>query len=532
MTTRTTHPTLATYLPESMRAWHDAAVMERFGRAVNKADAALHDVPIPIVIGGRSISTEETIVSHDPADPARVIARSSVADAGLIDKAVAAAEAAHRRWSTTPVEERATVLFATAATLRERRDDLAAIEVFEAGKPWAEADGDICEAIDFLEFYGRAIGMLDETLWVQSTLGEANSAGYAARGVTAVISPWNFPFAIPMGMVSAAIAAGNAVVFKPAEQTPAIAYEIVRAFADSGLPDGVLSFTPGYGEVAGARLVEHPDVATIEFTGSRPVGLWINQRAAEASTSSRYVKRVIAEMGGKNAIVVDSDADLDEAVPAIAKAAFGFAGQKCSACSRVIAVGKRYDELVDRLAAHADTLVVGHPRDLATSVGPVIDEAAHQRLLEAIATTTGEVLYQGADTPAAGWFVPPTIVSGLAPDAPLRRDEQFGPVLTVVPAGDLDEAIRLANDTDYALTAGLFSRSPAAIARARELQAGNIYINRGTTGAVVGRQPFGGMLQSGTGPKAGTMDMLRALSTAWVVTENTMRQGFAADLVT
>lgn len=528
----TTHPTLDTYLPEPMRAWHDSGAMDRFARAVEKADAALHDVAIPVVIGGQHMTSDDTIASHDPAEPHRVIARSAVANVEMIDDAVATAEAAQRRWAATPVEERANVLFATAATLRERRDDLAAIEVFEAGKPWAEADGDICEAIDFLEFYGRAIGELDRSLWVQSTLGEANSAGYSARGVTAVISPWNFPFAIPMGMISAAIAAGNAVVFKPAEQTPAIAFEIVKAFADSGLPDGVLSFTPGHGEVAGARLVEHPDVATIEFTGSRPVGLWINQRAAESSTSSRYVKRVIAEMGGKNAIVVDSDADLDEAVPAIAKAAFGFAGQKCSACSRVIAVGKRYDELVDRLAAHADTLVVGHPRDRETSVGPVIDETAHLRLLEAIATTTGDVLYQAADVPAEGWFVPPTIVSGLDPDAPLRRDEQFGPVLTVLPASDLDEAIRLANDTDYALTAGLFSRSPAAIARAKELQAGNIYINRGTTGAVVGRQPFGGMLQSGTGPKAGTMDTLRALSSAWVVTENTMRQGFAADLVT
>lgn len=523
---------LDTYQPEPMRAWHDASAMARFAESVARADATIDGVVIPAVIAGELVRTSDSIASHDPAQPTRIVATSAVSTVEMVDAAVAGAIAAHVSWSRTPIERRAEVLLAAAAIIRDRRDDLAAIEVFEAGKPWAEADGDICETIDFLEFYGRAIHELDSTAWTQSPLGEANSAGYKARGVTAVISPWNFPMAIPMGMVSAAIGAGNAVVFKPAEQTPAIAYEIVKAFSEAGLPQGVLSFVPGHGEVAGARLVEHPDVATIVFTGSRPVGLLINQRAAEASHKSRYVKRVIAEMGGKNAIVVDSDADLDEAVPAIAKSAFGFAGQKCSACSRVIAVGGRYDELVSRLAAHADTLIVGHPRDREVSVGPVIDEDAHQRLLGAIDTTEGNVIYRASDIPTDGWFVPPTIVGGLDVQAPLRRDEQFGPVLTVIAASDLDDAFQIANNTDYALTAGLFSRSPEAIARAGELQAGNIYVNRGTTGAVVGRQPFGGMLQSGTGPKAGTMDALRALSSAWVITENTMRQGFAADLVT
>ncbi|NNF63311.1 MAG: aldehyde dehydrogenase family protein [Acidimicrobiia bacterium] len=523
---------LEAYEPEAMRAWHLPGVVERFAHEVEVADAALRGLNVPVTIDGRPVATEDGIDSFDPADPTRIVARSGSASAAVIDEAVAVANRTHRLWSAVPPAGRAEVLFAAADALRADRDRIAAIEVFEAGKPWSEADGDLCEAIDFLEFYGRAIVELDASLVVQSPLGEANSAGYRARGVTAVISPWNFPLAIPMGMVSAAIAAGNAVVFKPAEQTPAIAYEIVKAFEAAGLPEGVLSFTPGRGEVAGARLVEHPDVATIEFTGSRAVGLAINQRAAASSHSSRYVKRVIAEMGGKNAIVVDSDADLDEAVPEVAKAAFGFAGQKCSACSRLIVVGRRYDEVIERLAAHADTFILGHPKDGATSVGPVIDADAHERLLSVIDGTRGTVRYRHQRLPETGWFVPPTIVDGLESEAPLRRDEQFGPLLAVVHANDLDHAFELANATDYALTAGLFSRSPDAIARAGELQAGNIYVNRGTTGAVVGRQPFGGMLQSGTGPKAGTLDTLRALSSAWVVTENTMRQGFAADLVT
>jgi RHH-type proline utilization regulon transcriptional repressor/proline dehydrogenase/delta 1-pyrroline-5-carboxylate dehydrogenase len=330
--------------------------------------------------------------------------------------------------------------------------------------------------------------------------------------------------------VSAALVAGNPVLFKPAEQTPAVAYRLVEAFEAAGIPPGVLSFLPGVGEEVGAHLVEHPDVSVITFTGSKAVGLRINETAAVARPGQRHVKRVVAEMGGKNALVVDADADLDQAVPAIATSAFAYAGQKCSAASRLVVLDAVHDELVERLVGHTRELPLGHPRRMAVKVGPLIDADAWKRVRSCVkhAPEEGTVLLARHDVPDTGYFVGPTIVADISARSPLATEEIFGPVLTVLRARDFDEAIGIANDTDYALTAGVFSRSPAHIARASaELRAGNVYVNRSITGAVVGHQPFGGYGLSGVGSKAGGPDYLLQFLDPRVVTENTLRQGFA-----
>jgi RHH-type proline utilization regulon transcriptional repressor/proline dehydrogenase/delta 1-pyrroline-5-carboxylate dehydrogenase len=416
--------------------------------------------------------------------------------------------------------------------MREHRHRLAATQVFEAGKPWSEGDSDVCEAIDFCEYYGREMVRLDAGGTVQSPPGEANRLSYAGKGVGVVISPWNFPLAIPTGMVAAALVAGNTVVFKPAEQTPAVAAGLVEAFQAAGLPPGVLNFVPGRGEIVGAHLVAHADVAFVVFTGSLAVGLGIVAAAAIHQPGQRAVKRVVAEMGGKNAIVVDADADLDQVVPAVTASAFGFAGQKCSACSRLIVLDPVHDELLDRLIGATAVLPVGHPSDMSIAVGPLIDEDAFTRVSHVAeeAGSSGRVVLRRSDVPQDGWFVGPTIVTDVDPASTLARDEIFGPVLAVLRAATFEEAIWLANDTDYALTAGIFSRSPVHVRRAAaELRAGNVYVNRGITGAVVGRQPFGGYGLSGVGSKAGGPDYLLQFLDPRVVSENTLRQGFAPD---
>jgi RHH-type transcriptional regulator, proline utilization regulon repressor / proline dehydrogenase / delta 1-pyrroline-5-carboxylate dehydrogenase len=451
-----------------------------------------------------------------------------------VDRAVAAAAAAAGAWRRTPAADRAAVLFRAADWLRGRRAEIAALECREAGKPWDQSDADVCEAIDFCEYYGREVLRLDAAAadLVQSPPGEANRLTYQGKGVAAVIAPWNFPLAIPTGMTVAALVAGNPVILKPAEQTPLVAWRLIEALVAAGAPPGVIQFLPGVGEVVGARLVEHPEVAVVAFTGSKAVGLGIVAQAAVTGPGQRHVKRVIAEMGGKNALIVDSDADPDQAVPGVVLSAFGYAGQKCSAASRLIVVGGVYDQVVERLAGATRELVVGPPRHPATQVGPVIDEDAHKRILRMLedAPAQGRVLVGHGDVPARGYFVPPTVVAVDDPDVPLARDEIFGPVLAVLRAADIDEAIALANRSDYALTAGIYSRSPVAIARAAaELRAGNVYVNRAITGAVVGRQPFGGYGLSGVGSKAGGPDYLLQFLDPRVVTENTLRQGFVPE---
>ncbi|MDQ1369873.1 MAG: RHH-type transcriptional regulator, proline utilization regulon repressor / proline dehydrogenase [Acidimicrobiaceae bacterium] len=527
------------YRPEPPAEWRRAGARASMAAAVTRvvrpesASGAL-GLDVPAVIGGRAVATAEGIVSVDPARPSAVVATSAACGASEADEAVASCLAAGNGWRSTPVAGRAAVLFRAAEWMRARRPDLAALEVFEAGKPWAEADADVCEAIDFLEYYGRQMRMLDMGAGrhgVQSPPGEVNTLHYQPRGVAAVIAPWNFPLAIATGMVSAALVAGNAVCFKPAEQTPAIGATLVDALTAAGLPPGVLAFLPGRGEEVGARLVAHPDVSLIAFTGSKAVGLAINEAASRVVPGQRQVKRVIAEMGGKNPLIVDTDADFDQAVPIIVGSAFGFSGQKCSALSRLIVVGDGHDELVARLVGAAAVLRIGQPSSMGTDIGPLIDAEAHAKVMGylPVAQDEGSVVLQRDDVPEEGWFVGPTIVADVPPGGRLATEEIFGPVLSVFRAGDIDEALALANDTDYALTAGILSRSPATIRRATaELRAGNVYVNRGITGAVVGRQPFGGLGLSGVGSKAGGPDYLLSFLEPRVVSENTLRQGFAA----
>ena len=506
-------------------------IRNQLGEAVDRVEREL-GFPAPLLIDGAAIDTRASIVSVDPGRPDVTVCRSASAGLEHVTTAVAAAVHAAPKWRATSWRERAAVLFRAADLMRRRRDELAALCVLEAGKPLAEADADVCEAIDFCEYYGRGAIELGAGARLLQPPGEANEYRYQPRGVGVVIAPWNFPLAIPTGMVTAALVTGNTVVFKPAEQTPGIASRLVEILFEAGLPTGALAFLPGIGEEIGPALVEHPDVAFVTFTGSKAVGLDIIRRAAEVGPGQRHVKRVVAEMGGKNAIIVDSDTDLDDAVPAILQSAFGYAGQKCSAASRVIAVDDIFDALAERLAGAAELVPIGHPRDPATVVGPLIDTEARERVraYQALAATEGRVLVQRTDVPDTGWYVGPTVVELPDPRSRIATEEIFGPVLALIRARDFDRALTIANDSDYALTAGCFSRTPSHLERAAsELRAGNVYLNRSITGAVVGRQPFGGFGLSGVGSKAGGPDYLLQFVEPRAISENTVRQGFAPE---
>jgi len=518
------------YAPEPVAEWRRETVRGRFAAAVDRIGDGGLGRTVPAVIDGRDVMTAATIESVDPGHPATTVAVSAACGRDEAEAAVEAAQRAWPAWRRTSARDRAAVLFGAAEWMRRRRDDLAALEVFEAGKPWKDADGDVREAIDFCEYYGRQMLRLDAGAPIDSPPGERNLLTYKPRGVGVVISPWNFPLAIPTGMVVAALVTGNAVLFKPAEQTPAVAATLVEALTAAGLPPGVLSFLPGVGEEVGAHLVAHPEVSFVLFTGSKDVGLHIVETAAVHRPGQRQVKRVVAEMGGKNAVVVDADADLDQAVPLVLASAFGYAGQKCSACSRLIVLDAVYDQMVERLVGAASQLQVGHPRSMGVGVGPLIDADAHKRVRSYVelAPDEGRVVLARDDVPSDGWFVGPAIVADVEPGGRLATEEIFGPVLSVMRAGSFDEALALANHTDYALTAGVVSRSPAHIRQAtEELRAGNVYVNRAITGAVVGRHPFGGYGMSGVGSKAGGPDYLLQFVEPRAVSENTLRQGFA-----
>jgi RHH-type proline utilization regulon transcriptional repressor/proline dehydrogenase/delta 1-pyrroline-5-carboxylate dehydrogenase len=482
-------------------------------------------------IGGQAQESESQLRSINPGSTDQLVGTVPLASRTQADESVAAAKAALSSWSSTPVSERCGYVRRAASVMRERLFELAAWEVFECAKGWREATGDIDEAIDFCDYYALGAEAMQRTSGVHVP-GERNVFQYLPRGVTAVIAPWNFPLAILTGMTVAALATGNTVVMKPAEQSPMIAAKLMEIFRSVGLPDGVVNFLPGEGEVVGSRLVEHPDVSLIAFTGSRQVGLQINARAAQASINGPEVKRVIAEMGGKNAIIIDSDADLDEAVMGVVKSAFGFQGQKCSACSRVIVLADVHDIFVERLVETARSLRVGPATDPSTSVGPVIDQAAFENVLryielgreegnEVLSVDVGQLSDQG-------YFVGPHVFTEIESTDRLAQEEVFGPVLAVMRATSLDHAIQVANDSEYALTGGMFSRSPKNLQRVeQELRVGNLYLNRPITGALVGRQPFGGFRMSGIGSKAGGPDYLLQFVVPRTVTTNTMRRGFA-----
>ncbi|MBA2622833.1 MAG: L-glutamate gamma-semialdehyde dehydrogenase [Chthoniobacterales bacterium] len=486
----------------------------------------------PLLIDGQKITTANWVPSLNPSQPNEVIglvAEGTVADA---DAAVQAARNAFHHWRQTSVNHRAEILERVARIMDRRRFELSAVEVYEVGKAWGEADGDIREAIDFLLFYAQQMRLRGRPRLTQHVLGEESYQHYWPRGVALVIAPWNFPVAILTGMVSAALVTGNTVIMKPAEPSAVLGAHLMEMFEEAGLPSGVLNFLPGRGSVIGQHLVDHPDVEMIAFTGSREVGLRIWESAGKTRPGQRELKRVVCEMGGKNAVIIDSDADLDEAIVDTVYSAFGYQGQKCSACSRLIVLEENYDRVMERLIAATASLRVGDPETPGITVGPVVDERAYKQILERITQGKGEatLAYQAKELPAQGYFIPPTIFTDVKPDSKLAQSEIFGPVLSVLKARDLDEAIEIANGTEFALTGGFFSRSPAHIERVKaELVCGNVYINRSCTGAVVGRHPFGGFKMSGGGTKAGGSDYLLNFLVPRVVTENIMRHGFAPE---
>ena len=503
-----------------------AAARERLSGGMGAIGGRL-PLRVPVWIGDDRREGDE-LVSTDPGDPDRVVAVAPLGTEADADAAVAEAVRAFATWSATPAERRAEILRRAAAWMRERRPELAALEVRECAKPWAEADADVCEAIDFLEFYARGAIALARGKELFQVPGERNEMRYGPRGVVAVIAPWNFPIAIPMGMTSAGLATGNTVVLKPAEQSPGCGFMVVRALREAGVPPGAVSLLPGDG-TAGAALVGHRDVATIAFTGSGPVGLGILRTAAEVPAGGKHLKRVVAEMGGKNCVIVDSDADLDDAVPALVSSAYVYAGQKCSAAARVLVHEAIADALLERLAGAVDVLVVGQADTFGTDVPPVIERDAQERIerYRALAAQTGLIAAERTDgVPDRGWFVPPTVAADLPPDSPVLNEEIFGPLLAVDRVRDVDAAMDRVDELPFALTGGLFARNPHTVERVvRRSPVGNLYVNRPITGAMVGRQPFGGNRLSGTGTKAGGPDYLLHFVEPHVVTENTVRHG-------
>lgn len=484
-----------------------------------------------ISIAGKSIQRRAWITSRNPSHQAQIVGRVAAATA---DDALAAIDAARRafsEWSRVEPSYRAEYLELMAREMRTRRFELAAWQVYECGKPWEEADADVAEAIDFCSYYAQQMRQLagGEPFDLP---GEENRYFYRPRGVTVVIAPWNFPLAILTGMTTAALVTGNTVIMKPAEQSSVIGAKLMEIIHAAGIPDGVVNFLPGIGEEIGPVLVGSPDVDMIAFTGSRPVGLAIYEQAGQTHAAQHGIKHVLAELGGKNAIIIDSDADLDEAVIGVLHSAFSYAGQKCSACSRVIVLADAYDEFLKRLVEAAKALKIGPAEEPGTMIGPVIDAEAATRIQEyiEIGKTEGTLLYAGDVDKLAkeGSYIAPHIFVDVSPTARIAQEEIFGPVLVVFKVKNFSEALSIANGTDYALTGGCYSRSPANLKRVQqEFLVGNLYLNRSITGALVARQPFGGYKLSGIGSKAGGPDYLKQFLIPVNITENTMRRGFA-----
>lgn len=482
----------------------------------------------PVIIAGKKIADREYVASVNPARPTQIIgswARATVADA---DAAVVAARAAFPAWRAQSVDARAAILERAAELMESRRFTLNALLILEAGKPWVEADGDISEAVDFCRFYATEMRRLARPAINQAVPGERCVRTWTPRGVGVAIAPWNFPLAILTGLVVAPLVAGNTVIMKPAEQTSVIGATLMEILSEAGVPPGVLNFVPGFGEDVGDALVRNTNIDFIAFTGSRAVGTKIWEAAGLTLPGQLNLKKVVCEMGGKNALVIDNDADLDEAIPAALASAFGFSGQKCSALSRLIVLDEIYDTFVERFVAACASLPVGDPAQPGTVVGPVIDADAQKKILGLIDQGKKEatLAFQGT-VPAGGYFVPPTVFTNVKPAHVIAREEIFGPVLAIFRAKNLDEAFALVNSTDYALTGGLFSRSPKALQRAEEeMLVGNLYLNRGITGAIVERHPFGGFKMSGGGTKAGGKEYLQHFLFERAIAENVMRRGF------
>ncbi len=485
------------------------------------------------LIGGKAITTPHSEISIDPSDPDQQIGEVWYANKEHCDQALKSLREGAESWSETPAAERADILRKIAQGMRERRNELSALIIREAGKPWKEADGDVIEAIDFCDYYAHEMDRLAPKHQTMDVMGEGNYYFYEPRGLGLIIAPWNFPLAIPCGMTVASLVTGNATILKPAEQTSIIAAVFAQIVLEAGVPANAFAFLPGDGEDIGAYLVDHIDIDVICFTGSKGVGLDIIRKASEVKPGQRNVKKVIAEMGGKNAVIVDEDADLDEAVKGVLYSAFGHAGQKCSACSRVIIVGDAYEPFVSRICDAAKDIAVGPSQNPETFVNPLIDFESQQRVLNLVDEYKNEhnLAFRGT-TPHKGYFVPPCIFTDVDTTSALWNEEIFAPVLACCKVSTFEEAIHVALKSQYALTGGVFSRSPKNIELAwKKFRVGNLYINRSITGAIVCRQPFGGSRMSGVGSKAGGPDYLIQFLEPRTVTENTMRRGFTPELI-
>jgi 1-pyrroline-5-carboxylate dehydrogenase len=476
-----------------------------------------------MVIGDRLIKTPGKIKTLNPADPSQVVGVFQSAGREHVEPAIQAAAAAFESWKRTSVETRAALLHAVAGILRERKFEFCAWMVYEVGKNWVEADADLAETIDFAEFYALEALRLAKADTPVQLPGERDTLRYIPLGVGAVIPPWNFPCAIMAGMTMAAIVCGNTVVVKPSHDSPAIAFKFFEALQEAGMPDGVVNFCPGSGSSFGAGLVEHPLTRFVAFTGSKEVGLDIHQRAATARPGQKWIKRTILEMGGKDSIIVADDANMDAAVEGVALSAFGFQGQKCSACSRAIVDEKIYDVFLERLKDRVNKIVLGDPAENKT-MGPVINESAMKSILNYIEVgkKEGRVVNGGgrAEDAGDGYFIQPTVIADIAPGARISQEEIFGPVLAVIKARNYDDALQIANNTEFGLTGAVYSTSREKLERARsDFHVGNLYFNRKCTGAMVGAHPFGGFNMSGTDSKAGGPDYLLLFTQAKSVAE-------------
>ncbi|MBB6097064.1 1-pyrroline-5-carboxylate dehydrogenase [Deinobacterium chartae] len=511
---------LPPYKNEPFTDFGDPANAQAYRDALTKVRARLGET-YPLIIGGERIHTEETLESLNPSNHAEVVGRTAKATVEHAEKALAVAWQAYESWKTWDMDARARILIRAAALLRRRKHEFSALMSLEAGKNWAEADADTAEAIDFLEYYARQSMKYALPGETADFPGEENRLHYIPLGVGVSISPWNFPLAIFAGMLAAPIVVGNTVIAKPAEDTGVIAAWFAELLEEAGLPAGVLTFLPGLGEEVGDYLVRHPQTRFVTFTGSRQVGLLINQHAATHQKGQKWIKRAVLEMGGKDALIVDETADLDEAAQAAVQSAFGFAGQKCSAMSRLIVVDAVYDALVEKVVARTETLTVG-PGEENANVTPLVNQESFEkvsRYLE-IGRQEGKLRAGGSADGSKGYFVQPTVFVDVDPQARIAQEEIFGPVVAVIRARDFDHALQIANGTEYGLTGGVFSKDRARLEKARrEFEVGNLYLNRKITGALVGVQPFGGYNMSGTDSKAGGPDYLTNFLQLKTVTE-------------
>jgi 1-pyrroline-5-carboxylate dehydrogenase len=466
----------------------------------------------PLVIGGERINTGDTLESINPANRTQVVGKFHKATKELANKAVESAAEAFQTWRNVPAQERADLLFRVAATLRERKHEFSAWMIHEVAKSWPEADGDTAEAIDFLEFYAREMLRYASDQPLTKLKGEDNQLEYIPLGVGAVIPPWNFPLAIMAGMTAASIVTGNTVVLKPSSDAPTIAYKFFELLEEAGMPAGVVNFMTGSGAEVGDVVVDHPKTRYIAFTGSKEVGLRINERAAKVHDGQLWIKRVVAEMGGKDAIIVADDADLEEAATGVVQAAFGFQGQKCSACSRAIIDARIYDPMIGKIAERTAKIKLGAPSDNSITMSAVINEKAFKSIngyIEKGQAEGGRLVAGGGSDGEQGFFIEPTVIADVKPGSTIEQEEIFGPVLAVIKADNYDHALQIANDTQFGLTGAVYSTDEAKLDRARnEFHVGNLYLNRKCTGALVGVHPFGGFNMSGTDSKAGGRDYL------------------------